>query len=190
MAVKRFQGDPETIGRILAARIAKKFSRFQTSDKDFRTAMLRVATLIEAQAVLNIRTKLNRNSKGALRASIGHRFESRNTLLVGSFGIPYARIHEFGGTITPKTARKLAIPINKEFEGRRARDVPGLFRGKGRSNDILFKKNADGSIMAAFVLKDSVTIPPRPYLAPAIRSTRQRAIGIMANVIGKKLGGN
>jgi len=54
--------------------------------------------------------------------------------LVGAIGVPsnspaarYAAIHEFGGTITPKSAKALAVPISAEArEVASPRDMTGL----------------------------------------------------------------
>lgn len=185
---KKFVGSPYKIAQLLIERIKRKLSRFQPNDRRFREALLRAAEIIEAHAQLNIRAKLNKNSHGPLRNSIGHRFKSNTEILVGSFGIPYARIHEYGGPITPKVARMLAIPIDPQFEGRRAKNVPNLFRGRGRAGHILFQKQADGSMLPAYVLKDSVQIPARPWLGPAVLKTRARVNEILTDVVRDKLG--
>ena len=143
---KTFKGDPAAIGKILFTRVRNKLSRFKQRDPELREAMLRSALLIEAHAKVNIRKKLNKHPQGALINSIGHRFLNATTLQVGSFGVPYARIHEFGRKDhRARIARSLAIPIAEQFRGRRARDVPDLFRGKKEASDILFQKQADGT---------------------------------------------
>lgn len=113
---------------------------------------------------------------------------------VGS-NLKYARIHEFGGVITPKTAGALAVPVHpdakrapgpRSFGGQlamvtrpgkpplliRARDV-----GKGSSNRNVFD--------VMYVLLKSVTIPARPYLRPALANNQDRIREILARGIGK-----
>ena len=111
-----------------AARIAQK-----SVDEAVRTASMRVVR----EAKINVRQVLNTTgkSKGRLVGSITTA-DVPGEPLARAIGtdVIYARIHEYGGTITPVHANKLAIPLD------------------------------DGGV--AFV--DSVTIPPRPYLRPAL----------------------
>lgn len=185
---KRFVGDPDAISKILTARIRSKLDAVSTVDKKMRAVMLRAGLLIEGHAKQLIRKKLNKDSDGHLINSIQTRFISKDTLLVGSFGLPYARIHEFGGVIIPKKARMLAIPIHPSMKGRRAKDVPGLFSGEGATSKILFQRRQDGTTIKAFVLKSRVVIPPRPYLAPSIGLAKSRIIDLMVEELGARLG--
>lgn len=54
---------------------------------------------------------------GRLRASIGHRVERRGREIVGILGagVKYARIHELGGTIKPKTAPYLHFQVRGQW---------------------------------------------------------------------------
>lgn len=87
-------------------------------------------------------------------------------------GVPMVnigRVHEYGMTITPKTARMLALPLNPEADelARRAggvRNIPGLHPMGGSKVLAL-----EGQPM--FALVESVTIPPRPFLFPALEET-------------------
>lgn len=74
-----------------------------------------------------------------------------------------ANVHEFGMTIHAKN-KYLTIPT-KHAEGRKASEIPGLFRPKGK--DILAVANGDGTLTVMFILKESVNIPERSF----IRST-------------------
>ncbi|MED1201954.1 hypothetical protein [Heyndrickxia acidicola] len=79
-----------------------------------------------------------------------------------SFYTMIANVHEFGMTIHAKN-QYLTIPT-KEAEGRKAADIPGLFRPKGKN--VLAVKDGDG-IKVMFILKESVNIPERSF----VRST-------------------
>jgi phage gpG-like protein len=91
--------------------------------------------------------------------------------------VVYARIQEYGGRITPKKARALAIPIG--VEGKKAQR-----RGPLRSQNLVLIKSKRGNMLLArvdgkkitpvFVLKQSVTLPPRPYFRPTMRSAKVR----------------
>jgi len=111
-----------------AARIAQ-----QRIDKVVRKAANRVLR----QAKVNVRQVLNTTGKstGRLSGSITTA-DVPGELLSRAIGtdVIYARIHEYGGVITPVNAQKLVFP------------------GK------------DGGLVFA----DSVTIPARPYLRPAL----------------------
>lgn len=181
---KRFKGNPEVIAKILLERVRRKLKKIDNSDKHMGDTLLRAALLIESHAVLFVTKKLNRNSKGFLRERIGHKVVSNTEIRVGVFGVPYARIHEKGGVIVPKTAKSLAIPIHSSVEGKRAKNVPGLFRPKG--SDMLFQKQPNGDILALFVLRKSVTIPARPYLKPAIGIARQRIIELVVSDLRRR----
>lgn len=104
---------------------------------------------------------------------------------VGS-NIIYARIQEYGGRISAKKGKFLAVPVGQE--GRRAaRDCGGNIRSlslrivRTKAGKLLlvkdlnkgqkatpFSNRAKGSqTIILFVLKRSVVLPARPYLRPA-----------------------
>lgn len=89
--------------------------------------------------------------------------------------VPYARIHETGGTITPKRAQALAIPLNARARAAGTRGVPGMFAAKG----VLATRGAGGKLVPQFALKRSVTIPARGYLTKAAKAASE--------VIGKRV---
>ena len=110
--------------------------------------------------VLKVRT-------GTLRSSIvpilAH-MEGRVIMAGVGTGVKYARIHEFGGTIVPKVAQALTVPL-PGVKGR-ARDYKNTFIAKG----MIFQKQGR-EIIPLFALKKSVTIPARPYFRPSLIET-------------------
>lgn len=110
---------------------------------------------VQNNARLNIRHTFSRHQTGGLSNSI-----STSSRIVGEGAEAdvavhkvYARIQELGGTIRP-------LPSNK--------------RG------LLFWRDPDsGKLHAA----RSVTLPPRPYLAPAIKDHQSDVLGAMEKVI-------
>lgn len=58
------------------------------------------ARVVQVHAQNNARTVLNKHPTGNLVNSIGVRREGKH-VLVGVWGVKYAKIHEFGGLITP-----------------------------------------------------------------------------------------
>lgn len=73
---------------------------------------------------------------------------------VGEYGtrVPYAAIHEFGGQTSPH----IIVPKRKKFLAFRGRDGKMVFTKK--------------------VKHPGSRIPPRPYLAPALRSSKQKIV--------------
>ena len=74
-----------------------------------------------------------------------------------------------GGTITPKRAKALTIPMVSEAVGRRARDYQSatgnlLFRVMGKK--ALFEKTEGGGIRAVYALVKQVTQKPWPGALP------------------------
>lgn len=70
--------------------------------------------VIASYAQENARNKLNKNPMGNLTNNIGVRREG-NKVLAGVFGVIYAKIHEFGGVITPKNGPFLAFQIDGKW---------------------------------------------------------------------------
>lgn len=79
-----------------------------------------------------------------------------------SFFAMIANVHEFGMTIKAKN-KYLTIPT-KEAGDRKAADIPGLFRPKGRN--VLAVQDGH-ALKVMFYLKESVNIPERSF----VRST-------------------
>jgi len=82
-------------------------------------------------------------------------------------GSRIARVQEFGATITPKRAKYLTVPLpaalneNGTPKKQKARDWKNTFVAKSKAgNLIIFQKRGSG-IVPLYVLKNSVTIPPR-----------------------------
>lgn len=101
--------------------------------------------------------------------------------VIGVRGIPYGKIHEYGGSITPKKAKNLWV---KQWGGKAdkfRRLTPSEFMDLKKSNPSEYaifrsKKNnliaaytpAADQVIPLFVLRQRVDIPARPYLEPAI----------------------
>jgi hypothetical protein len=95
-------------------------------------------------------------------------------------GIPYARIHEEGGTITPKNAQYLAIPFpnspawNMAMTGKKV--SPSDYEGKGffkksKNGNLIFFVRDRGSkdgLIPMFLMKESVEIPARHWISRSV----------------------
>lgn len=133
------------------------------------------------------------SQSGHLRNSIVYvtpgRLGTPGRAAVGS-NAPYARILEQGGTIFPKSVKYLPVPINKAAKKMLNATSDRGAGGVGPQSSLrrfklqlivkdgkamLLEKTATGKIKkngAAFVLKKSVRIKPRPYLVPALTTAR------------------
>ena len=110
---------------------------------------------------------------GNLRRSIHMEMTDANgksaTLEIGT-DVEYAAVHEFGGVITPKKGKYLAIPVGNY------KDSPlnhkNLRAVKTRAGNLVLM-DRDGTVQ--YVLKTSVTIPAKPYLRPAMDEHQSEA---------------
>lgn len=104
-----------------------------------------------------------------------------------SSDLVYARIQDEGGTITPKTTQRLAVPLKRLAVGKwprhYAKDELTLIKSK-RGNSILAKvtktKGGKDKIDPHFVLVRSVTLRGRGYVAIAEARARPGIEEIMA----------
>lgn len=111
------------------------------------------------------------NDTGRLRQSLTHVVLSKDKVAVGS-PVAYAALMQEGGTITPKKAQKLAIPVGRKVAAlSQAKGVRGALKELSKSLDIWFTENRIfGTVPGSqktetlFIRKSKVTIPPRPYL--------------------------
>lgn len=117
--------------------------------------------------------------KGDLTKSLSYNVAG-NRVLVGT-NLVYARIHQYGGRVTPKKAKALTIPVHPKAYGKRASDfpdllyIPGADKATGTVGRLVMvkgRKTHGGRAMSRkgvelttyFVLRTSVRIPPRPFL--------------------------
>jgi len=95
---------------------------------------------------------------------------------------PDARIQDLGGTIRPKRAQYLTIPLG----GTRGsiRSHTGGFFIKSKRGNLLYVKKAGKGIKPLFVLKKDVTLKGKPYLTRAFKKmTMGRASKILSEEV-------
>lgn len=114
--------------------------------------------------------------RAGLRNAVSYTASTRFKSSVGAAAtVPYAAIQEFGGTIRPKTARALPVPVN--HAAKRHMEKAGTPRGldlipiKSRGRLFLVPrpyKNGRQRSGPVFMLTRSVTLRPRPYIRPGV----------------------
>ena len=154
------QGDRELAARLAAIRAAGRVGD---------------ATLVWAQAVA-IKARNAARAKGgrSFWADQARRIRAQRHGLDGAAVLagPEGLIHDTGGTIRPKNAKALTIPIAEEAKGKRARefDLGGrdLFVLKSKSGDpdsigTLGYSEEDGTFHGLFLLRAKSVIPRDPW---------------------------
>jgi phage gpG-like protein len=184
----------------------KNIERLQSEPDEMMVRFARfsyaLAEEFRARVIRNIDDTFGARAKNASKAQVrkmsgrklGASGNLRNSVMLTSSGpfsfrvtvgneqVPYASIHEYGGTIYPRRAKWLTIPasnkggnldfFNEITSGHRAREFD-LFRvGRGlffRSEHRQARRRGlEGSL--AYLLAKQATIPARPYFRPAIAS--------------------
>lgn len=84
------------------------------SGADFMDALEAGARVIQAHTQENIRTNLNKHPTGFLANSVDVKREGK-TILVGVFGVVYAKVQEFGGLILARAKPFLAFQIDGKW---------------------------------------------------------------------------
>ena len=144
----------------------KKLARYLTAQAqvvDDETIIRAGGDVIRDAARENVATQLYRESTGFLASEIVTHVARPREAEIGTRPnrVPYARIHEFGGEITPKRAQALFVPLKRNIK----RWSPDLVRGED------------------YVLVQRVRMPARPYLRPAADATRKE----VARTLGDEL---
>jgi phage gpG-like protein len=151
------------IGFELERRIQARLSRYSPDSPELKAALFRIAILIESQAKINIR-RAGIIDTGRLVNSIRHEFyrdQDKVGVRVGSFGVPYAALHEFGGQFSDRQRRAMFASL---------RD-----RGKLGPKSVKVDKN----------VIEGNTFRGRPYLGPAVAAMKPRIIEILRGLLKK-----
>ena len=89
---------PDQLAEVLTARIQRKLKLLESGNPRLKEIMFRIGAKIEGEAKLNIR-RAGLIDTGRLINSIRHFVFVKGQevdLVVGSFAVPYAAVHEFG----------------------------------------------------------------------------------------------
>lgn len=148
--------------------------------------------VLQAAVIRSTQTRLAKDPTGALARSweIEIAVTSRGAQGGVRSPLPYARIHNQGGIITPKRGRYLAIPIGRTPRGMQARHDPTpLAAWRSRAGNLILWSTGNGAPEPRYVLKESVRIPATHYLDIAIRSAQDDAIRALEDAVSAALSG-
>jgi phage gpG-like protein len=143
----------------LVSRLAARFEPLRRDSPHLYEAFTRIGMLVSAKAKMNVR-RYGMIDTGRLVNSLRyqiHKTDSGLGVKIGSFGVPYAAIHEFGGPFTEQMRRAMFAEL-----ARRGR------RGQGKNKGVI---------------RDNY-IRKRPYLRPAVNSSRPFMVSILRKVLG------
>ncbi len=127
-----------------------------------------------------LKNKATLTDSGNLLSSITYVVRG-DSIVVGT-NVTYARIHQEGGTILPKKAKYLAIPLTPAAKVKKPLEWENTFIRKG----IIFRNLGNDKIEALYKLQKSVKIPSRPYLFLDDRDKSQIE-NIVTNYYDKKI---
>lgn len=149
------RGFPKSKGRLTVV-----LDGIDPNGQEYRAALFRIGSLMRNRAVAII-TKEGAVDEGILRASISFKIESSSDisrLIVGAFGIKYARMVEYGGAFTDQMRKAMFAS----------------FRDRGKP-----RKPGKGIISGG-------RYQARPFIGPAARQSLPEVKGILKDLIGRR----
>lgn len=142
----------------LKARLIARSLNFKTTSDVFKRLLLKIGLITRNNIILNIR-KNRIIDTGRLLNSIQFRVnqpdDTSANIEVGSYGVIYAAIHEFGGPFTPSMRRAMFASLHRRFgdkipernkgivSGGRLRARPYLRPGLQQSRNAIYKALRD-----------------------------------------------
>ncbi len=158
--------------------------------------VLRAAQHVVGEIRATLYETVRSGTTGQLARSFEASFVERNGKTVSAAAgsdLIYARIQDEGGTILPRTVKRLAVPLNDNGRlpiGKWPRHwAPGaltLIKSK-RGNDLLAEIKGVGKrakIIPRYALVKSVTLSPKGYLETAARRAEPGVEEILAEGVG------
>lgn len=148
-----------------------------------------------AGGILNRRTGQLASRTRVTKATINGRNVS---MTIETNGIPYALIHETGGTIRPKSAKALTIPLPAALTpagvlrktARELQQNPSPFDSTFAAKGVIFGKNRGiDKITPLFVFKDKVEIPERRWASRAVDDTLNKLLARLSKGVDTTLRG-
>lgn len=138
----------------LVAKMSERLKALEPESPQMTKALNRIGVTLANRMIMTA-TQKRIIDTGALRASLNYRVEG-NRVTAGSFGVRYARFHEFGAGLTPRAVRAMFAAMGKRGGPKRASKGVITFLGGG-----------------AAILK------ARPFVTPALELERARIQAIV-----------
>ena len=173
-----------TISVVAGKELADKFEQGGSAARATIRRELRSAQFALASAMKrNARSVLRQRSGDLVRSIVPGEIEESGAEITGPVGsnLEYAHIQKEGGTIAAKNVRNLTIPLAAFLTPQgiargSARDViaaPGDYGYDGTffSRGVLMGRRGE-DVEPLFALRPSVTLPARPYAAPAMEEIK------------------
>lgn len=152
-------------------------------DAELIAAMTRVGAILAGQIRREVAAFTSR-SRGRKSGALARSWQPSPATKTGqgievtvSSDLPYARIHETGGTIRPRRRQWLTVPLQDYPHGTRITDArfQGGFFFRSRRGSLLFgKRRARGGVEPLWSLRKQVTIPAQRYVTKALAGSRDR----------------
>lgn len=161
-------------------KLIKTMSVATASPIALERALHRIGMLVSGGAKINAPVDL-----GHLRNSIFYRVdmnkEGGGVVTIGSKGVPYAAIHEFGGIIRPMNSRALTIPIAPWAKRHRASDFRLIRIGRLLVDPNRLRKGEKQipEDAKAFYLSYQVKIKAKRYIGNAIDKYEPHIVDIL-----------
>lgn len=153
----------EFSSKLVLSRMLNRMDAFSPNSPEYKRALFHVGTVVRNIAMENL-TRQGAISSGQLRARMAFRIEGNadvQRVLIGAFGVRYARMVEQGGAFTDAMRRAM-------FASFRERGLPPR-QGKGVITGNRYRA--------------------RPYLAPALRQARATIVKLLREALIQSKGG-
>lgn len=166
---------------------------FGIEDALLKAATLRIpgsqlAGALERWALYALEPEIQKNLAGrVLHRRTGHlaqrvalpiaRTKGGSSVTIQTRGIPYAFIHEYGGTIVPVKAKMLTVPLKAAMTPagvlrKSAREWANTWMLKSKAGNLLIMRTkSGGDIEPLFVLKRKVVIKASEWAGKAVNAT-------------------
>lgn len=133
------------------------------------------------------KVKAEMETLNKLRIKVGIQGDADSELLM------IANVHEYGATITAKSAKNLCIPIHKDSYDKSPRDFQDLFFIRSRDGylfGVVAKKGRrdkdnPNNLKFLFLLLPSVTIPERSFIRAGFDHNKNKLAEIVQNEVAR-----
>lgn len=136
--------------------LVDKIKKYEPDSEQMNAALQRIGNILRNRMIMNA-TRQQIVNTGALRNSLTYRV-NKNTVIAGSFGVRYARFHEFGAYLHPAAVRAMFAAMGRQVKGKR----------KGQSKGVFTGSPTTGGYLRA-----------RPFVIPAFISSRNQILTII-----------